>query len=145
MSDPEDMCQECNDSDDEREVGTTGELLLVDGEWQLEDHDNDDGPTICHAPCRTYICDLNRKYPLCRKCGEQVPASMVSGFTMLNWNHASDNEYFVQPEGEIMDFIYNGYLKEGLRHLSNHPTLDKEEITEEMVAEQVKRLGKETT
>ena len=123
-----------------REIGETGVLLQTDGDWQLEDHDNDDGPTIYHVPCNTYICDLNRKYPMCRGCGEDIPPSMISGFTLLNWNKAGDDEYFVQPGCEVLDMTYNGFLRLELRMLNipSYPNSMEDHI-EEMLNER-KRL-----
>jgi hypothetical protein len=137
MSDPEDQ-HEMNSGG--RIVGETGEVLQVDGDWHIEDHDNDDGPVIRHVPCNVYICDLNRKYPLCRGCGEAIPPSMISGFTMLNWNKADDSEYFVPMYSEVMDFVYNGHLQQELRQLSHHPA-----ITEEDIAKVMEGLTGETT
>jgi hypothetical protein len=116
--------------DKEREIGTTGEILQVDDDWQIEDHENDNGPVILHVKCGTYLCDLNRKYPMCRStgCGARVPPSMISGFTMMNWDKADDSEYFVPLCSEVKDFIYNGYLHMELRKLPNHPIITEDQI-----------------
>lgn len=117
---------------EDRELGETGQLLQVDGAWQIEDHEGDDGPTIKHTTCNpptatnegsggTYICDLNRRYPMCRCCGAEVPPSMISGFTMLNWNKADVCEYYVSVGDEVMDFVYNGHLRKQLQHIIDYP------------------------
>ncbi len=135
MSDPDDRHEhEVGD----RVVGVTGEILQVDGDWHIEDHDNDDGPVILHNKCGVYLCDLNRQYPLCRGCGATIPPSMISGFTMLNWNKSNDDEYFVQPGAEVLDFVYNGHLHMELRKLAEFPNLD-----EATVAEAMEKLTKE--
>ncbi len=133
MSDPKELHDDHVEGD--RVVGETGEILQVDGDWHIEDHDNDDGPVIKHDKCGAYLCDLNRKYPLCRGCGVTIPPSMISGFTMLNWNRADDDEYFVPIVAEVMDFIYNGHLRTELRKKSNHPIISEEEIAELLTKE----------
>jgi hypothetical protein len=123
--------------DGKRILDETGELLQTDGGWQLENHENDNGPVILHVPCRLYICDLNRKYPKCRECGNKIPNSMISSFSMLNWNHVKDEEYFVQPEYEDMDFVYNGHLR---KMFKKHPNLAYIDLTEEEIAEVLKDM-----
>ncbi len=115
MSDP----KAGNGDNTEREVGTTGTLLQTDNGWNLEVHVSDNGPVLYHD-CGYYIVDLNRRYPLCRKCGDKIPPSMISGFTMLNWNQADDDEYFVPFGQEVLDFVYNGHLEAQLIGIGNH-------------------------
>ncbi|KKN92313.1 hypothetical protein LCGC14_0208040 [marine sediment metagenome] len=113
----------------------TGEVLQVDGDWQLEDHPTDEGPVILHN-CRfsgregdAYIVNLNREFPMCRCCGAGIPNSMISGFSLLNYNKATDDEYFVDPSNEILDFVYNGHL----RDIWNDSAIEPESIDREQV------------
>jgi hypothetical protein len=108
-----------------RIIGETGEVLQVDGDWQLEEHDGDEGCVIVHS-CGRYMVDLNRRYNMCRNCGAEIPPSMISGFTLLNWNKVDDDEYFVHPLNEITDFCYNGHLRDQLKGYTDWGTLDKD-------------------
>ncbi len=128
----------CQETTEDRVIGETGRNLQSDKGWHLEDHDNDDGPVILHVKCGTYLCDLNRLYPRCRHCGATIPPSMISGFTMLNWNKADDDEYFVPVGNEAVDFAYNGHLQLDLRELVKLPNTV---ITEELLTEYMKEKG----
>lgn len=79
-----------------RNLNENGELLLKEGEWQLEEYPDDNGPVIYHKPCKMWTVELNRKYPECISCGASMPSSMIATFTLMNWQHADDPEYFIQ-------------------------------------------------
>ena len=78
-----------------RMLDENGELLLTDGDWSLESYEDDSGPVLYHSPCKLWTVELNRKYPYCVSCGEIIPKSMIAGFTLMNWDHADDPEYFI--------------------------------------------------
>jgi hypothetical protein len=125
-----------------RVLEETGELLQTDDGWHLESHENDDGPVIYHH-CGHYVVDLNRRFTMCRSCGATIPPSMISGFTLLNWNKADDEEYFVHTLNEVTDFIYNGHLNNKLRGLGGWDGKD-EDIDMYQVDEAIAAWKKET-
>ncbi len=91
-----------------RKMDVNGELLLADGDWNLEDYEGDDGPVMYHKPCKVWIIELNRKYPVCVSCKADIPASMITLFTLMNWNMAHDSEYFVPFLREDEEHKKNG-------------------------------------
>jgi hypothetical protein len=117
----------------DREIPAPGNVLQVDGEWQLENHNHDKGPVIRHN-CddenngNTYIIDLNREFPMCRHCGADIPNSMISGFSLLNYNESTNDEYFVDPKYEVLDFVYNGHLRERWDKVIVVEEIDKEQV-----------------
>ena len=88
----------------QRKMDDNGELLLTDGDWNLESYDGDDGPVMYHKPCKMWTIELNRKYPVCISCYKDLPKSMITGFTLLNWDKAHDPEYFVPFDEEDEDY-----------------------------------------
>ncbi len=94
----------------QRNMEDNGKLLISDGDWNLEDYDGDDGPVIYHIPCKIWTCELNRQYPQCISCGASIPSSMITPFTLLNWEHARNPEYFVpfSEEEEAHAMIHKG-------------------------------------
>ncbi|KKK91674.1 hypothetical protein LCGC14_2710590 [marine sediment metagenome] len=91
-----------------RMLDENGVLLLTDGDWSLELYDDDNGPVIYHTPCKLWTAALNRKYPQCSSCGESIPCSMITPFTLMNWEHAHDPEYFVPFMHEDDDHAAHG-------------------------------------
>ncbi len=83
-----------------RKMNDNGKVLISDGDWNLEDYDGDDGPVMYHKPCKIWTVELNRKYPRCTSCGIPIPSSMIAPFTLMNWEHADNHEYFVPFEDE---------------------------------------------
>ncbi|KKL63998.1 hypothetical protein LCGC14_2169470, partial [marine sediment metagenome] len=47
-----------------------------------------------------WTVELNRKYPRCTSCGIPIPSSMIAPFTLMNWEHADNPEYFVPFKDE---------------------------------------------
>ncbi len=97
----------------QRKMDDNGKVLISDGDWNLEDYDGDDGPVMYHKPCKVWTIELNRKYPQCVSCGKGIPSSMIAPFILLNWNHASNPEYFV-PFAEEDEARYHLSTKGGL-------------------------------
>ncbi len=95
-----------------RMMGDNGKVLITDGDWNLEDYDGDNGPVMYHKPCKMWTVELNRKYPRCISCGKAIPSSMITPFTLLNWEYAHDPEYFVPFKDEDEIFQQHGGRKD---------------------------------
>ena len=91
-----------------RKMDENGEVLITDGDWNLETYDGDDGPVMYHKPCKMWTVELNRKYPVCVSCGAEIPSSMIAPFTLLNWEYADNPEYFVPFKDEDEKYQMNG-------------------------------------
>ena len=101
-----------------RKMDENGEVLLSDGDWNLENYDGDDGPVMYHKPCKMWTIELNRQYPQCVSCGMTIPSSLIAPFCLMNWEYANNPEYFVpfSEEEEAHAVIHSGHRKPGKRN-----------------------------
>lgn len=55
---------------------------------------NLDGPSMWHRGCKGFTHVLSRSNPKCVKCGVKIPERIQTVYTLLNWQHGHNEEYF---------------------------------------------------
>ncbi len=54
-----------------------------------------DGPSMWHKGCSGFTHILSRSNPQCQKCGIKIPERIQTVYTLINWEHGTKEEYFV--------------------------------------------------